>query len=468
MMEVQASHALPQPLPNVSRRAPPRRFNHFQSQTTQIIGQMKTIQALVASQSTETVLPLSTSEQAAKKRKVDVYDPTIGVEERRHRILELQKEECRQTSVSETRIGYVDPTAVAEFHPFWTLRYERLLSGERTRMNDVPLTKEERDWVRSEARYDYCLFLWCHKHEKPDKCHRHPPCEPTERDEATQFHDTPNVQFFEEQHRDCYCASEDTILLCNDVSHQHSKHGWSTQIAQTHRDPAPTFSYQRSIDSIDRYRDRLSFGPYNQNIVATRVFGPGTRQRWDTMLEVASVLPEIQHSARLFNELDEVLKNDANFSHMRHCIWTFSYSSPKKERPGDRKMSLLPKTIRHLKSRAPKTEHCEPRTVADAGYLDSCHPIHWRFDAREGAETTLGVALFVEATKNSNWLTVWRLWVRIVTRHCFKCAQCTRRFIEFLSCVLLLEQLTPNVFSVEFRGRLEGFLLSLRALVHIE
>ena len=435
---------------------------------------MKLMNALVApppppSSSSERIIASSSndplaSEQASKKRKIDVHDPTISTEERRFRILELQKEEYRERSVADTTLHYVEPAYVGKFEPFWMPLYERLVIGARTRLCDSSLTDEELEWLRKEIRFDYCHFVWCHKYAQPRLCRRIPPCQPIERNEELQFFDTPNAQFFDEKHGDCLCTTEDAIVLCNDLSHQHSKNGWATQIATTHRDPAALFSFQRSVGSIDRYRDRLLCGSYNQNIVAARVFGPGSNQRWETMLDVASSLPEIQHSASLFNKLDEVLRRDENLSELRHCIWTFSYSSSKKEHPGDRKMSLPPKTIHYLKSRSRRGEHCEPRTVSDAGYLDAGHPIHWRFDAREAAETTLGLALFVEATKNSNWLNVWNHWFRIVVQHCSNCRECRRRFVEFLSCVLLLEQLTLGVFTLDFRVRLERFLCALKTL----
>lgn len=418
--------------------------------------------AIVTATSADPAVP----DETAKRRRIDVHDPTLSDDERRQRLLELQRQEYAERRVADTRVAQLDPKYVEHFRPFWEPLYDRLMVGTRRRLCDSSLSDAELAWLRRETRYDYCYFVWNLKYTQYDECPRRPRCVPTERNDVTQFFDTPNAQFYEQRHTACYCLTENTLVLCNDLSHQHSKNGWQTQIAETHRDPTQLpahFSFQRSIESIDRYRDRLLFGAYNQNIVAAGVFGAGTQQRWDAMLEVCAALPEIHHSASLYNRLDALLAEDANLSELRHCIWTFSYSSSRRrEHPGDRAMSLPPKTIYYLKSRASKSEYCEPRTVADAGYLDAGHPVHWRFDAREAQETTLALALFVEATKNSNWLNVWNHWFRLVQTHCAECLECKRAFVEFLGCILLLEQTTLDVFTLDFRVRLERLLFALR------
>jgi hypothetical protein len=411
-----------------------------------------------------TIVDLSPAE--TKKRKAKQPPENGGtVLEKRMRILAHQKDVHKSQRSESTRIDQFDTEDHQRIDRTWTFFYDRCTQSMRRTLYKKKLLADEIKWLKAEMRRDECADLWFFWISRPDQCNARIHSPVVSREGKAQFEITPNAVFYdktdEAKDAGCICYLKGTILLCNDLSHRHSKCGWQTQISETHKDVPSTFNFERRIESIDRYRDRLTFASFNQNIVATNIFGLATQQVWDSMLRIANRMFTPPHSIMLFNNLDSALAADPSLTALRYCIDCFSIKSwqeSRKGKPRDRRFSLLPATIYYLKGLPDKKEFGDPLTVRDAGYLDANHPFHSRFDARDANETTLGLLLFVESTGNTLWQKVWDKWREQTAAHCEKCQPCRIRFVEFLSCLVLLFEMTPGVVELSFAEKLEDFL----------
>lgn len=402
--------------------------------------------------------------------------PTVP--EKRARLLAKQKAIFEDLKPKSTRIDGVDFAGNPNedgFAPFWTLLYDKFARTRRTVFVDCPLTTTERTLLRERSQNNFAAYTWLDAIHLPYECNNREHRELQHRNNSTLFGSCPNAAYYaapiNTAMKKCFCHLTNTILLCNDLSHSHTRGGWQRQIDETHTDANDSYRFERDVESIDRYRDRLTFGSYNQNIVATETFGPASHQRWEALLRIAMRHCVPTHSIALFNTLDEQLRASSALSATRRCLDCFAYKTRFSSMRGaqrDYRLSLIPETIFYLK-RTPMSERerervGEPRFVRDAGYLDSNHPFHSRFDACDANETTMAILLFVDATGNSMWLSVWQLWSTVLVVHCKTCIHCRRRLVEFLSCITLLGQLTPGVLPSLFATNTERLLRRLRNL----
>ena len=402
------------------------------------------------------------------REKNEDADVPLTAAEKRVRFLAKQKRTFVEQRPDSTRIDALDYTAPDFFTPFWSLFYQRLLIGTRRSFSDQPATVREREWLLERVQNNSCTYTWVDAVRLSHTCTNREHLELAQRDNASQFDSCPNAAYYDEPRtsaaRKCLCHLRNTVILCNDLSHSHTRVGWQQQIDATHTDAPATYRFESEVQSIDRFRDRLTFGSFNQNIVATEPFGPASHQRWEALLRIAARHCTPTHSISLFNTLDARLKADSALSATRRCLDCFAYKTllaMRRGQPRDRRLSLIPETIFHLKQTEGERAG-EPRFVRDAGYLDANHPFHTRFDACDANETTMAVLLFIEATGNSMWLRVWQVWVTVVAEHCNTCIGCRQRLIEFLACVTLLGQITPSVLPSLFAQNIERLLKLLR------
>jgi hypothetical protein len=473
MMEVYSNPM--QPLaPNWRRHnqpPPPSRFSRPRYlERKKVIVKPQSVPTII--EPTAAPLPLVPTDSETKKRKAEVEsepeEPVATVETKRAKLLAEQRNIYKMLRKAETGIEQFDTIDFARYEHPWSDFYDRITVQASRVLAIMPMSSSEAEWLKSRIKNtedEHVAAMWHEAQINIECCTARLHVMVTERNDATQFNTTPNAVFYSKDNEaletGCVCPLKGAILMCNDLSHTHSRCGWQTQINETHTDATNSFSFERRVESIDRYRDRLTFGSFNQNIVATNVFGEATRQVWDTLLRIACQFPTPPHSVALFNELDAELHADTTLTATRHCIDSFCYKTWQEARRGkaaDRRMALLPTTIYFLKQKTRKNEYFEPRTVRDAGYLDANHPYYWRFDATDANETTLGLLLFVEATGNSIWLDVWKRWCTLLCRHCWECRLCQTRLCEFLSSLVLLFELTPGVVATSYSSRLEQLL----------
>jgi len=419
--------------------------------------------------------------QAARKRKSAAAADEAGtdapieeeklptVAEKRARLLEQQKERCKALRVDDTQIKGVDSKLNDYFVPLWLPLYNECMFGRRESFAKTPLSQPERELLVDRIKNTYCFRRWMDSVSRPDVCHNRSHVDVEQRNDAVQFSVCANAKYHDVSREpataSCFCALTDAVLLCNDLSHKHTKEGWATQIDATHTEATSAFNFEKSVESIDRYRDRLTFGSFNQNIVASHTFGRGTRSRWDALLFIADHHCTPIHSIALFNQFDDRMHSAASLRELRYCLDAFASKVPSsayRRKPADIRMALLPRTITHLRQGMRPGDYYEPRFVRDAGYFDANHPVHWRFDACDGNQTTLGILLFLEATGNSLWLRVWELWVEILVTHCETCNRCRLRIVDFLCCVALLDQLTPKIIARTYINRLSQLLTKLK------
>lgn len=410
---------------------------------------------------------------AAARAVPDSSETILTVAEKRRRLFERQREIYRAHRASRTQIDGCDSGfAPRHIDALWTRLYDEIRPGERPAFAVEEMLREDREYLAEKLARNETFLRWMEFTAHPFSCRARHHVGFATRNNA-EFFSCPNASYYQRSTSsatdNCTCATRNTIMLCNDLSHQHSRIGWQAQIDATHtEDPLPRFfTFDTSVTSTDRYRDRLTCGSFNQNIVAANTFGPGTAERWEQLMNIAIDMSEPPHSITLFNRLDAYLSREPALSDLRHCIDCFSTKSPDVWKSGksiDRRMSLPPRVIEYLKSRCRRFDsaHFEPRYVRDAGYLDATHPHHSRFDATDANSTTLALALFVEATGNSLWLRVWQAWCSMLERHCATCPHCCERLVEFLSCIVILAQLTPGVIEYSYAERLEVLLLRLK------
>jgi len=252
----------------------------------------------------------------------------------------------------------------------------------------------------------------------------------------------------------CVCAVENTIMLCNDLSHRHCARARA--------------ALMREQDDTDSYRDRLVTGQFNQNIVAVGVLGHnGSRDRWMTLRTLLWELPNAPHSVTLVNEFDHRLRAEPKLIALRCCIATFtfaSYDEAVRGKPIDRELALLPHTYQQLLMRGSIPPYA--KTVRDAEYLDAAHPHHARVDARRAADMTLTVLLFLFATESSAWLAAWTMWYKILVEHCNECEFCRSAMIESLAFLVMCFSLCqPTSVSSMLFAQCEALL---RTLIHIK
>lgn len=416
--------------------------------------------------------------QAARKRKSDERTTADGeekpmtVREKRACLLFEQKERYKNARIENTQIHGVDSTQNDFFEPLWYPIFAEIMLGRTESLTRKPLSLRQREKLAQQVKHTYCYTRWMSAVNTSDLCWHRAHVDLEKRNDALQFSTCANAHYFDVS-RDpttvsCFCSLTNSVVLCNDLCHKHTKEGWSAQIEATHTEATDAFDFENAVESIDRYRDRLTFGSFNQNIVASNTFGNGTRDRWNALLYIADHLCPPVHSIALFNDFDNQMFNNSSMRELRHCIDTFADKSPlvyQTCKPIDRRMALLPRTISHLRQCAAPGDNSEPRFVRDAGYLDANHPAYWRFNACDANQTTLALLLFVEATGNSLWLRTWTLWTDMLKRHCESCSGCRRRVVDFLCCIALLNQLTPNVIGRNYMYRLSELLEELKTMM---
>lgn len=228
----------------------------------------------------------------------------------------------------------------------------------------------------------------------------------------------------------CVCASENTIMLCNNQSHVHSAAHSSLILAEP--------------ESEDEFRERAVTGAYNQNIVAVDVFGEkGSLERWMVLKQLVSQLYVPTHGAELCNTFDQALAQiDDETNSIRCCMAQFTYSTYAEAiggKTGDREMPLL----EHSRYRLRRSGIISA-TDTTSEHLDWFHPHRSRINARNAILMTMAILLFAESTDWRVWrFTAWSEWSGIVVRHCRECMTCRASMIEGLSFVFFCAALHP-------------------------
>lgn len=264
--------------------------------------------------------------------------------------------------------------------------------------------------------------------------------------ERTDFSRQPSSAYFTQSYpivsgRDyvyCTCAENNTILMCNNLSHAHCVHSVHIRSRSTHQ-----------------CMDRQVCGQDNQNIVATGTFGNDTRRRWAHLLSTSRSFDKPVHSIDLFNELERNMAIDEDLKGLRFCMASFSHRSRSEAvlgHPSDKTLSLLPVT----KKSFPKAN-----SVRDAMYMDSYHPHHDRIDARNANQVTMAILLFVEATGSSLWNRVWKIWRTLLLEHCDRCMSCKSACLEFMSLLCVMNFASRGVFPKRFTSNVENLTIAL-------
>jgi hypothetical protein len=245
----------------------------------------------------------------------------------------------------------------------------------------------------------------------------------------------------------CTCASDNTIMLCNNQSHVHS-------------DSDNVFALP---EDQDVFRECCVTGLHNQNIVACDAMGEcGSRERWMTLTSLVAKLYWPTHGSDLCNSFDDVMATYSDETNMvRGCLaqFTFStYSEATLGKDGDRELPL----IEHARHRLRLSGTIAPDDITSE-HLDWYHPHRVRVNARNAVLMTLSIQLFAHATEWRVWcVTAWTEWSRIVFAHCTHCYTCRAAMIEGLSFIFFCSALHP--ISHRIVANLEQMLVQLKRM----
>jgi hypothetical protein len=247
----------------------------------------------------------------------------------------------------------------------------------------------------------------------------------------------------------CTCASDNTIMLCNNQSHVHSADDDRHLLALP--------------EAQDVFRECCVTGHHNQNIVSCNAMGErGSRERWMTLTTLVAKLYWPTHGSDLCNSFDDVMaKYSDETDAVRGCLaqFTFStYSEATLGKDGDRELPL----IEHARHRLRLSGTIAPEDIT-AEHLDWYHPHRVRVNARNAILMTLSIQLFADATEWRVWcVTAWTEWSRIVLVHCTHCYTCRAAMIEGLAFVFFCSALHP--ISQRIIANIEQLLAQLKRL----
>jgi len=230
---------------------------------------------------------------------------------------------------------------------------------------------------------------------------------------------TPNVRYFEPREalsssssspppppsNECACAQNGTIVLCSRATHRHTLRGRAS----------PTPGQRACAD--------------NQCVVAARVFGAATRDRWQALCVLCEAfVPRAPHAPSLIRAFLNAMGADEHLAQLLPCLLEFGVDDADENRVGkehDRPDELL----RGL--------------VGREALLSGDSYARERFSLADPVQLTLALALFVEARMTAGWLNAWLLWSEVVRRHCEACPFCARALAASLQRLVVYNAMLP-------------------------
>lgn len=421
---------------------------------------------------------------AAESEAVGASPPPLvysaqSTQERRLRVLEMQRKLFALAESQRVRpvydVEYMhDPDGLGIFSPSWEALTDRYMYRTGAKRLAREAAKREtlciplvRNWLECYAREENAAAG--HRANLCFQCiEQHSELRQRNGIElgARGYLITPNTTYFTPARsvrtRDtlyfCTCAVNNTVVLCCNVAHAHSEHGWVTQLGTTMLEyGGALYDFVRDQFSIDRYRDRLVTGVYNQNVVAAGTFGIETRERWVRLCQVARLCHVPTHSHLIFQQFEDELDSRESTRPFVQCLRSFcvrTYAEAHRGTPADQCSSYPPETIDYLRRHPLDRRRADvvPYNVREGNYIDANHSLHTRVDAYSATEVTLALILFYVTTGSAGWKACWKLWIELLSLHCTAAlavsrrCQCRARMLDFLACVSFLDFLTPKVF----------------------